>query len=239
MIKDIVPSRKREPVANLSEDIERASRIADQVLGPAGGQAPPALVQKVSNISELTLFLSQKALIRGVDPKWIDMNRQIINFLAGVAWAREDFNLRDEWSGEKNDPPRDWPYYAANAIEQKVLDAKGSNLEKVIMQYAPGVIGDSMVGALRAIHVVKPKYDEYNLMAFVGASVDKARNVLAGAFRSLVEEMIRQKTIKKGAAAARRLEWCIRRQNVLLAKLQKGCGGLSLETNDCPTTVGR
>jgi hypothetical protein len=107
------------------------------------------------------------------------------------------------------------------------------------MEYAPNEVGDATLAALRALHVQKPELDRYNMMAFIRTSVNKPLNILAGVFRGLVESMVQERTCQRGQAAGKRLDYAKRRQRHLLKQMADGCGGLSLESNDCPSTLSR
>jgi hypothetical protein len=232
------PAMKFERASSGAANIVGEMRSADTEYQNAVAN-DAALAQTVSNPAELAIYVSNKAKIKGVDAKWIELNQAIISFVSAVSSARTGFKLRDQWSGVKNDPPRDWPYYIANAMQQNALDSKGSNLEQVITQYAPGVIGNSILRAYRALYVAKPKFGNDNLMAYVWTSVKNPLNSLAGVFKSLVEFKIQQLSAETGAAAALRHKLGFKREDDLLKKLQVSCGSLSLDANDCPSTIAR
>jgi hypothetical protein len=107
------------------------------------------------------------------------------------------------------------------------------------MAYVPNEIGDSMLAALRAMYVAHRDYQRYNLMQSVTTSARSPLNLLAGSFRTLVEQMIIERTCQRGQASAKRMDFAMRRKRGLLLKLAEGCGGLSLEQNDCPSTQAR
>lgn len=221
------------PAAAAAPAAASASVARDVSMQPVMPLSP----EGVHNYSDLVRYLDRVAFHPRVDSTWIQHNREIVAFLAGVSSAREGILF-----GRRVDPKdqeKDWTYHAARAIESARLDAKASNLEQVIIEYAPNEVGDATLAALRALHVQKPELGRYNLLAFIHVGVTNPRNVLAGVFRSLVEAMVQERTCQRGQAAGKRLDYAKRRQRGLLKQLADGCGGLSLESNDCPSTLSR
>ncbi len=236
---------KREPVPSTHASggpvaLRVAQMLGEAAKAPGGALANPQLasVQKISDVAELHIYLSQLEAT-GINPDWLALNRTLISFISGIASAREDSKFHASMTPKADEIVKDWPYYTANAIHLGVLDEKGEKLEQVILQYVPGVIGEAILRGLRALHVLKPDFGRHRLVEFIKTSVNNPRNTLAGAFRTLVELEIQRLTIRNGYAAWKRLQFTIAKEDALLEKLKTSCGQLSLTANDCPSTLSR